>query len=37
MEITQAQYEQIESLLLRQWGNVSLSNLHVFNAIPDYP
>lgn len=33
MEITQAQYEQIESLLPRQRGNVSLSNLQVLNAI----
>ncbi len=33
MEITQTQYEQIESLLPRQRGNVSLSNLQVLNAI----
>ena len=33
MEITQAQYEQIESCLPRQRGNVSLSNLQVLNAI----
>ena len=33
MEITQAQYEQIESLLPRQRGNVSMSNLRVLNAI----
>jgi hypothetical protein len=33
MEITRAQFEQIESCLPRQRGNVSLSNLQVFNAI----
>ena len=33
MEITPAQYEQIESCLPRQRGNVSLSNLQVVNAI----
>ena len=33
MEITQAQYEQIESCLPKQRGNVSLSNLQVLNAI----
>jgi len=33
MEISQAQYEQIESCLPRQRGNVSLSNLQVLNAI----
>ena len=33
MEITQAQYEQIENCLPRQRGNVSLSNLQVLNAI----
>jgi transposase len=33
MEITQTQYEQIEALLPRQRGNVSLSNLQVLNAI----
>lgn len=33
MEITQAQYEQIESCLPRQRGNVSVSNLQVLNAI----
>lgn len=33
MEISQAQYEQIESCLPRQRGNVSLSNLQVVNAI----
>ena len=33
MEITPAQYEQIESCLPRQRGNVSLSNLQVLNAI----
>jgi len=33
MEITPAQYEQIESCLPRQRGNVSLSNLRVLNAI----
>ena len=33
MEITQTQYQQIESFLPRQRGNVSLSNLQVVNAI----
>ena len=33
MEITEAQYRQIESCLPRQRGNVSLSNLQVLNAI----
>ena len=33
MEITLAQYQQIESLFPRQRGNVSLSNLQVLNAI----
>jgi transposase len=33
MEITQTQYQQIESLLPRQRGNVSLDNLQVLNAI----
>ena len=33
MEITQAQFEQIEHCLPRQRGNVSMSNLMVLNAI----
>ena len=33
MEITQAQFAQIEHCLPLQRGNVSLSNLHVLNAI----
>ncbi len=33
MEISQAQYEQIEGCLPRQRGNVSLSNPQVLNAI----
>lgn len=33
MEITEAQYQRIESCLPRQRGNVSLSNLQVLNAI----
>ncbi len=33
MEITQAQFEQIEHCLPTQRGNVSLSNLNVLNAI----
>lgn len=33
MEITEAQYQQIEGCLPRQRGNVSLSNLQVLNAI----
>ena len=33
MEITESQYQQIESCLPRQRGNVSLSNLQVLNAI----
>jgi transposase len=33
MEITEVQYQQIESCLPRQRGNVSLSNLQVLNAI----
>jgi transposase len=33
MEITPMQYQQIESLLPRQRGNVSLDNLQVLNAI----
>jgi transposase len=33
MEITRAQFEQVESCLPRQRGNVSLSNLQVLNAI----
>ena len=32
MEITEAQYQQIEHCLPRQRGNVSLSNLQVLNA-----
>src|SRR6267143_1310266 len=34
MEITEAQFQQIEHCLPRQRGNVSLSNLQVLNAIP---
>ena len=33
MEITEAQYHLIEDCLLRQRGNVRLSNLQVLNAI----
>ena len=33
MEISEAQYQRIESILPRQRGNVSLSNLSVLNAI----
>ena len=33
MEITEAQYRQIEDSLPRQRGNVSLTNLSVLNAI----
>ena len=33
MEITQAQFAQIEDCLPRQRGNVSVSNLQVLNAI----
>ena len=33
MEITEAQYAQIEGCLPRQRGNVSLGNLQVLNAI----
>ena len=33
MEITQAQYEQIEKYLPLQRGNVSMSNLQLINAI----
>lgn len=33
MEITEAQYKQIEDCLPRQRGNVSLTNLQVLNAI----
>jgi len=33
MEITEAQYQRIAHVLPRQRGNVSLSNLHVLNAI----
>lgn len=33
MEITEAQFKQIEHCLPRQRGNVSLSNLQVLNAI----
>lgn len=33
MEITEAQYQQIESCLRRQRGNVSALNLQVLNAI----
>jgi transposase len=33
MEITEAQYHQIEDCLPRQRGNVSLSNLQILNAI----
>ncbi|WP_321920643.1 IS5 family transposase, partial [Paraburkholderia tropica] len=33
MEITEAQYQQIEHCLPRQRGNVSLTNLQVLNAI----
>ena len=33
MEITEAQYQRIESCLPRHRGNVSMSNLQVLNAI----
>ena len=33
MEITEQEYRRIESVLPRQRGNVSLSNLTVLNAI----
>jgi len=33
MEITEAQYERIQSCFPRQRGNVSISNLQVLNAI----
>jgi transposase len=33
MEITQAQFEQIEHCLPKQRGNVTLSNLSVLNAV----
>ena len=33
MEITEAQYRRIEPSLPRQRGHVSLSNLHVLNAL----
>jgi hypothetical protein len=33
MEITAAQFEQIEDCLPTQRGNVSLSNLQVLNAV----
>ena len=33
MEVTPMQYEQIEALLPRRRGNVSLNNLQVLNAI----
>ena len=33
MEITDAQYRQIEPCLPTQRGNVTLNNLHVLNAI----
>ena len=33
MKITQQQYEQVQSLLPRQRGNVTLDNLTVLNAI----
>jgi len=33
MEITEAQYRQIESYLPRQRGNVRISNLQILNAI----
>ena len=33
MKLTQTQYKQIESVLPKQRGNVSLSNLQVLNAI----
>ena len=33
MEITEAQYSRIEPILPRQRGNVSMSNLNVWNAI----
>ncbi|MDR0672387.1 MAG: IS5/IS1182 family transposase, partial [Zoogloeaceae bacterium] len=33
MEISEAQYQQIEDCLPRQRGNVSLTNLQVLNAI----
>jgi transposase len=33
MEITEAQYQRIETCLPRQRGNVSLTNLQVLNAI----
>ncbi len=33
MEITEAQYRQIEHCLPRQRGNVSMSNLQILNAI----
>ena len=34
MEITQTQYEQLEALLPRQRGYVSLNNLQVLNTRP---
>ncbi len=33
MELTEAQYSRIESILPRQRGNVSMANLNVLNAI----
>lgn len=33
MKLTQSQYKQIEAVLPKQRGNVSLSNLEVLNAI----
>ncbi|MDR0735276.1 MAG: IS5/IS1182 family transposase, partial [Zoogloeaceae bacterium] len=33
MELTEAQYHQIEDCLPRQRGNVRLSNLQLLNAI----
>ena len=33
MEITRAQFEQVERCLTKQRGNVSLSNLEVLNAV----
>jgi len=33
MEITEAQYQQIEHCMPRQRGNVSHSNLQILNAI----
>ena len=33
MELTEMQFEQIVVLLLRQWKNVSLSNLRILDAM----